>query len=194
MDFTGDILDKVREYAKKAEKPERYQHSLRVAEMAREMCVIYGEDPDKGYFTGLAHDICKDLDDEAQISLAQQDGQEITELERKKPFLLHGRSAAVMLREEFGVDDDDVIQAVANHTFGCKDPCALAKIIFAADKIEPGRPQSTEEYRKKLLSMSLDQMTLSVLHGHADFLKSIGLRVAPISHIFEESLMGGDAQ
>lgn len=194
MDFTGDILDKVREYAKKAEKPDRYQHSLRVAEMAREMCVRYGEDPDRGYFTGLAHDICKDLDDQTQLELAGKDGQEISALERERPFLLHGRSAAVMLREEFGVDDDDVIQAVANHTFGCKDPCALAKIIFAADKIEPGRPQSTEEYRKKLLSMPLDQMTLSVLHGHADFLRSKGLEIARISHIFEESLMGGDAQ
>ena len=110
MDFTGDILNKVREYAESAEKPERYEHSVRVAEMARQMCVIYGEDPDKGYFTGLAHDMCKDLDDETQISLAQQDGQEITELERKKPFLLHGRAAAVMLQKDFGVDDADVLR------------------------------------------------------------------------------------
>lgn len=194
MDFTGDILDKVRKYAKKAEKPERYQHSLRVAEMAREMCVIYGEDPDKGYFTGLAHDICKDLDDEAQISLAQQDGQEITELERKKPFLLHGRAAAVKLQRDFGVDDADVLQAVANHTFGGKGFCKLSKIIFAADKIEPGRPQSTEEYRREILSKPLDQMTLSVLQGHIDFLLSREKEIAPISYIFKESLMGGDAQ
>ena len=34
MNFTGDILDKVREFAKAAEKPERYEHSVRVAEKA----------------------------------------------------------------------------------------------------------------------------------------------------------------
>ena len=194
MDFTGDILNKVREYAESAEKPERYEHSVRVAEMARQMCVIYGEDPDRGYFTGLAHDICKDLDDETQISLAQQDGQEITELERKKPFLLHGRAAAIKLQKDFGVDDPDVLQAVANHTFGGEGFCKLSKIIFAADKIEPGRPQSTEEYRRELLSKPIDQMTLSVLQGHIDFLLSRGKEIAPVSYIFKDSLMGGDAQ
>ena len=191
MNFTGDILDKVREFAKAAEKPERYEHSVRVAETARQMCVIYGEDPDKGYFTGLAHDICKDLDDETQISLARQDGLEITELERRKPFLLHGRAAAIKLQEEFGVDDADVLQAVAHHTFGCKDPCTLLKIIFAADKIEPGRPQSTEEYRKELFSKPLDQMTLAVLESHMNFLKTRGKEIAPISYIFKDCLMGG---
>ncbi|MBO4320320.1 MAG: bis(5'-nucleosyl)-tetraphosphatase (symmetrical) YqeK [Treponema sp.] len=194
MSFTGDILNKVREYAKSAEKPERYEHSVRVAETARKMCDIYGEDPDKGYFTGLAHDICKDLDDDTQISLAQEDGQEITELERKKPFLLHGRAAAIKLQKDFGVNDPDVIQAVANHTFGGIGFCKLAKIIFAADKIEPGRPQSTEEYRRELFSKPLDQMALAVLQMQIDFLVSRGKEVAPVSYIFKDSLMGGDGQ
>ena len=194
MNFTGDILDKVREFAKAAEKPERYEHSVRVAETARQMCSIYGEDPDKAYFAGLAHDMCKDLDDGIQLSLAGRDGQEITELERKKPFLLHGRAAAIKLKEEFGVDDADVLQAVAHHTFGCKDPCTLSKIIFAADKIEPGRPQSTEEYRKELFSKSLDQMTLAVLESHMNFLTTRGKEIAPISYIFKDCLMGGAGQ
>ena len=191
MNFTGDILDKVREFAKASEKPERYEHSVRVAETARQMCSIYGEDPDKAYFAGLAHDMCKDLDDEIQLSLAGRDGQEITELERKKPFLLHGRAAAIKLKEEFGVDDADVLQAVAHHTFGCKDPCTLLKIIFTADKIEPGRPQSTEEYRKELFSKPLDQMTLAVLESHMNFLTTRGKEIAPISYIFKDCLMGG---
>ena len=78
-----ETFERVRKYSLAAEKPERFQHSLRVAETAKRMCEIYGQDPDKGYFAGMAHDMCKDLDDATLVSLAGHDGMEITGVEKK---------------------------------------------------------------------------------------------------------------
>lgn len=66
--------------------------------------------------------------------------------------------------------------------------CPLAKIVYVADKIEPGRPQSTQEYRDKLFSKSLDALTLSVLEENMRYLESKGKKVADVSYRFHESL------
>ena len=47
-----DTFEDVRKYALAAEKPERFEHSVRVAETAARMCEIYGQDCEKGYFAG----------------------------------------------------------------------------------------------------------------------------------------------
>lgn len=174
-------FEKIRRYAEKNLSKERYEHSCRVAETAEYMCGLYGVDKNKGLIAGISHDICKEIPAGEMISLAGMDGKPVSELEEKKPSLLHGRAAAVKIQGEFGIRDKDVIEAVANHTFGLKNCCGLAKIIFAADKIEPGRPQSTDEYRRNLFSKDLDSLVISVLEENLEYLDKKGKKIAPAS-------------
>ncbi|MBQ6779905.1 MAG: nicotinate (nicotinamide) nucleotide adenylyltransferase [Treponema sp.] len=182
------LFDRIQTFAKEHLTEKRYEHSRRVGETAEQMCRIYGEDPFKGKLAGIAHDICKEIKGEDMLLLAEQDGRPITALEKGKLSLLHGRAAAVKLSQNFGVSDDDVLEAVANHTFGGENLCNLAKIIFVADKIEPGRPQSTDAYRANLFSMPLDKMTLSVVQENIDYLNAKGKTVADVSLRFCEEL------
>lgn len=186
--ITPELLEKVRKYAISAEKPERYAHSLRVAETARLLAEHYGLDAEKAYFAGLSHDMCKDLDEETQFFLASHDGKPLSQEEKERPALLHGRAAAQKLQRDFGVSDADILEAVAYHTLGAKDMGALSRIIFVADKIEPGRPQSTEEYRAGLLKKSLAEMTLCVLTENMDYLQKKGKAIARQSLAFKKSL------
>lgn len=190
MEITAELVERVRKYAASQEKKKRYEHSLRVAETSRFMCSVYGEDPEKGYFAGLAHDICKDIDEKVMEELASHDGYGLCEAELKKPALLHGRAAAVVLRRDFDVSDSEILQAVARHTLGCGNMCALAKIVFAADKIEPGRPQSTQEYRDRLFSMPLDEMVKSVIEESMEYLKAKGKTSSPLTLEFYKSVSG----
>lgn len=183
-----ELIEKIRLYTLSAVKKGRYQHSLRVAEMALLLSARYGLAGDKAYLAGIAHDMCKDLDDETQLSLASHDGMEITPVEVKKPALLHGRAAAIKLKRDFGVDDPEIIEAVAKHTFGGEDLGPLAKIIYVADKIECGRPQSNEEYRQELLKKDLNHMCLAVLQENLDYLSQRGKEVAPVTLRFKQSL------
>lgn len=171
--------EEVRAFTEAHVKPKRYQHSVRVAEMCARMCRQYGLDSRKGYLAGIGHDMCKDFSDEELLELAGRDGLPIIDFDRKKPALLHGRAAAVMLKEHFKVYDPEILEAVANHTSGIIGMCDLTKCLFLADKIEPGRPQSTEEYRARLLAMSLDDMLYSVLEENYEYLINHGIEISP---------------
>lgn len=171
--------EEIRAFTEAHVKPKRYQHSVRVAEMCARMCRQYRLDARKGYLAGIGHDMCKDFSDEELLELAGRDGQEIIDFDRKKPALLHGRAAAVMLKEHFKVYDPEILEAVANHTSGKIGMYDLTKCLFLADKIEPGRPQSTEEYRENLLAMSLDDMLYSVLEENYEYLTKHGIEIYP---------------
>lgn len=192
-----ELLEKIRKYALASVKYERYEHSERVAETAMIMCDMFGVDPKKGYIAGLAHDICKDMSSEMLLSLASHDNQPITPVEKKKPSLLHGRAAAVILQRDFGLDDMDIIQAVSRHVLGGASMCPLAKIVFAADKIEPGRDWSTREYREKVFNLSLNEICLFVVDQNNEYLRKKGAEPAPVTLRFRESLkrdIAADAQ
>jgi len=171
--------EEIRAFTKAHVKNSRYEHSVRVAEMCARMCRQYRLDSRKGYLAGIGHDMCKDFTDQELFDLVEFDGKEITDFERKKPSLLHGRAAAVMLRKKFKVLDPEILEAVANHTSGIIGMCDLTKCLFLADKIEPGRPQSTDEYRENLLSMSLDDMLYSVLEENYEYLTKHCCEIMP---------------
>ncbi|MDR1868877.1 MAG: nicotinate (nicotinamide) nucleotide adenylyltransferase [Treponema sp.] len=118
---------------------ERFIHSRNTAILAHDLCRRFNINPMSGYLAGIAHDLAKQLDSEQMMKLAKKDKAAITELEKEKPNLLHGRAAAVLLRERFCVHNEDVLEAVAVHTSGRENMCSLAKIIYIADKLEFSR-------------------------------------------------------
>jgi nicotinate-nucleotide adenylyltransferase len=71
--------------------------------------------------------------------LAKMDGKPITELEKGKAALLHGRAGAVLLKERFCIHNKDVLEAVAVHTYGSEHMGSLAKVVYIADKMEMSR-------------------------------------------------------
>ena len=171
--------EEIRQFTQAHVKKSRYEHSVRVAEMCARMCRQYGLDSRKGYLAGIGHDMCKDFSSEELFELAGRDGREIIDYDKKKPALLHGRAAAVLLKEQFNVFDPEILEAVANHTSGIIGMCDLTKCLFLADKIEPGRPQSTDEYREGLLALPLDEMLYSVLEENYEYLTKKGYEIYP---------------
>ena len=185
----SELFNKISEYTKTVVKESRFEHSERTAKMLADLCKNYGLSEEKGWLAGIAHDMCKDVSDEELFELARKDGKEISKMEQKMPFLLHGRAAAVRIQEMFGVTDPEIIDAIANHTFGSVDSCDLALLLFVADKIEPGRPQSTDEYRANLMSLSCHGIVLAVLEENIEYLKKRGKTVAPESLALREKLL-----
>ena len=160
-----ELTEEIRIFAQEHVKKSRYEHSIRVAETCARLCRMFALDDDVGYLAGVGHDMCKDFSDQELFYLAAKDGNPIIPYEKRNPALLHGRAAAVLMKEKFGIEDKDILEAVAYHTSGVMGMCDLSKCLFIADKIEPGRPQSTDEYRERLYKMNLDQMFYAVLYG-----------------------------
>ena len=150
---------------------ERFLHSRNTALHASDMCRRFGLDPLAGYLAGIAHDLAKQIDNKQLIKIVKGDGQEISALEKDKPNLLHGKAAAVLLRERFCIHNKDVLEAVAFHTSGCENMGQLAKVIYIADKTEYSR-NIDPAVRKMCMEDELDNILFTVLEKTIVKLKS----------------------
>lgn len=157
------LTETVRQRIRETLTPGRYEHSMRVAELCRELCVRFSLDPDVGYFAGVAHDMCKEFSKTELMRLALEDGHDIIDIEHEKPALLHGRAAAMILLDEYGVPEGAVTNAVRHHTFGDPRLEPLALALYVADKIEPGRDGLPDGFRERVMSCDLPTMSELVL-------------------------------
>jgi nicotinate-nucleotide adenylyltransferase len=165
--------------ARLALKPSRFLHSRNTALLARDLALAYGLSPQTAYLAGIAHDFCRSMDSGELIRLARKDGKVRNGLEKEKPSLLHGRAAAVLLEERFGVKNPEVIEAVACHVMGSRDMGELAKIVYIADKIEVSREWVNPELREKCGRVSLDELFASVLADTVAYFHSRRMTVSP---------------
>jgi len=176
-DCTHENIMRIETAARQALSSERFIHSRNTALLARELCRRFGYDPLAGYLAGIAHDLAKQMDIKQMVKLAKMDGGEITEIEKGKLNLLHGRAAAVLLKESFCINNKDVLEAVAVHTLGSENMGPLAKVIYVADKTEVSR-NIDPALRKMCYEDELDGILLAVLNRTVNKLKSKKLELS----------------
>jgi nicotinate-nucleotide adenylyltransferase len=178
------LAARVEDAVRAALSPGRFLHSRNTALLARDLARRYGLDGEAAYLAGIAHDMAKDLDRGETLALAERAGP-LTERERKRPGLLHGRAAAVLLRERLGIHNRDVLEAVSFHTTGKADMGPLAQAVFIADKIEVSRQDVDPRFRELAGRAggaepgdSLEWLFLAVLEDNVRWLKQQGLEPA----------------
>ncbi|BAS28604.1 bis(5'-nucleosyl)-tetraphosphatase (symmetrical) YqeK [Limnochorda pilosa] len=132
-----------------------YEHSLGVAGTARVMAARFGADREAAHVAGLLHDLAKPLSPEALLKEAERSGIVVDEVERANPMLLHGPLAAELVREELGIADEQVLDAIRYHTTGRARMGLLEMIVYTADLIEPGRSYPGVEALRKLAGEDL---------------------------------------
>ena len=85
------------------------------------------------------HDIARALSHQELLARARRFDLEVSAVEEEAPILLHGPVGAEILRREHGIDDPEVLAAARSHSTGRAGMSLLEKVIFVADKIEPGK-------------------------------------------------------
>jgi nicotinate-nucleotide adenylyltransferase len=169
--------------ARAALKPQRFLHSRNTALMSHDLALRFGLDPHAAYLAGIAHDLGKALDDEELLALAKRGGKPLSPLERKKPKLLHGKAAAVLLRECFGIHNEEVLEAVAHHTTGKRGMGPLGQAVYIADKIEYSRRGVDSALREMAAGTDnraggLAALFYAVVEDNIRYLKTKGLAIA----------------
>lgn len=122
----------------------RIQHILGVEEMSAQLASHYGLDVAKGAQAGLMHDLAKYFKPQLLLQMAKAEGLELDSVFETHPHLLHADVSAMVARDEFGVGDREVLEAIANHTLGRPGMSPLSCIVFLADSLEPSRGQTPE--------------------------------------------------
>lgn len=138
-----DDLDFVQDWVKGRVSLKRFTHIIGVAETAKKLAQQFSGDPATVYKAELAgwlHDCCKETKNQELVEQAKIYGMQLHPVEEANGHLLHGPVAAEYVKRTFALNDQDILNAIAEHTLGAINMSFLSKIVFLADAIEPGRP------------------------------------------------------
>ncbi|TAG51269.1 MAG: HD domain-containing protein [Oscillatoriales cyanobacterium] len=122
----------------------RITHILGVEQTAGDLARHYGLDEAKARSAGLLHDLAKYFKPQMLLQMAQNEGLELDSVLEAHPHLLHADASAIVARDEFGVVDREILDAIANHTLGRPNMSQLSCTVFIADTIEPSRGNTAE--------------------------------------------------
>ena len=163
------LIKNAENYARERLSDKRYAHSLRVAETIEHLAKLHGLDPERSRLAGLLHDTAREIGEEELLRVAEEDGLSVGNFERERPILLHGPVAAELAREDLGVDDGDVLDAVRVHTTGEPGMGPLALALLVADKIEPSREQPGVDDLRDLAPVSLRRAARAALEDSISY-------------------------
>jgi predicted HD superfamily hydrolase involved in NAD metabolism len=130
----------------------RLQHILGVEQMSLELARHYHLDVEKAARSGLMHDLAKYFKPKMLLQMARDEGIEIDPVCEATPHLLHADVSAIVARDQFGLQDEAVLQAIANHTLGSPGMSPLSCVVFIADSLEPSRGNTPELERLRQIS------------------------------------------
>ena len=158
---------------------DRFFHSLNVADMAKELAVIYGEDTQKAYLAGLVHDCTKNTPAQKQLEIMKAGGISLTALEKNNRKLWHAISGSVFIQSEYDIHDADIISAVRYHTTGKANMSLLEKIVYTADFTSAERDYAGVEQIRALAKTDLDAAVYEGASFTVEKLGALSLAVHP---------------
>ena len=158
-------------------KEKRLKHTYSVAEEAVRLAEMYGEDVKKAELAALFHDMFRSMPTSVLNMYIEHLG--LSRKLRDDPNLSHGKIAAAVMKKDYKIDDEDMLNAVAYHTKGRRGMSGLEKIIFLADAIEPGRSYPSVEETRRLAEFDLDRACVSSLDRTIEYVKSQGKYLDP---------------
>ncbi|MCR4614690.1 MAG: bis(5'-nucleosyl)-tetraphosphatase (symmetrical) YqeK [Clostridiales bacterium] len=157
---------------KKLLLPDRFEHSLAVANAAKKLAQQYGADEEKAYICGILHDIMKNAGHDAQLEILEKGGIKLRDYELMNPKVWHAMAGCEYLRLEMGITDEDMLNAVRYHTTGRAGMSLLEKVLYIADFISADRTYDGVKQMRRLASVSLeDAMLFALRYTISDLIK-----------------------
>lgn len=155
----------------------RYIHSLGVCDTAVLLAKRYNVCQKKAQIAGILHDYAKYLTGHEARKYIKQFEIKIDEVIEANVDLAHGLIGAELVKLEFNIDDEDILNSIRYHTTGRKYMTDLEKIIYLADYIEPNRKIHGIEKIRKVAKDDLDKAVIMALDSSIKHVISKGLLI-----------------
>lgn len=186
-------LKKIRKKLEKELDSKRFEHTLGVAYTAAALAMCHQADAEKALLAGMLHDCAKCMGNDRKIAICEKHHIPISDIERQNPFLLHAKVGSYLAKKEYHVQDEDILNAITNHTTGRPAMSQLEKIIYIADYMEPGRKQAPGlSAIRKLAFQDLDKALLQILKDTLEYLQDMDMPFDPMTQTtYEYYVTGG---
>lgn len=147
-------MNKIKQTLKQMLTSKRYKHVLGVEETAIELACKYGADMEKVRKAALLHDCSKQFTITKMKELC--DCEETLKHYGDMGELIHGFSGSVYAKQKFGIEDEEILNAIKYHTIGRRNMSLVEKITYLADAIEPSRDYADVEHIRHLAFENID--------------------------------------
>lgn len=171
------LVKKCLEYIDLHLKPSRALHTRNVAAEAVRLAEKYGADKQKAEIAALLHDIARNLPVEEMNGYVRQLGLDERYIGNKN--LSHSKVGVMLIKRDFGIVDEEILNAVSYHTTGRDGMTLLDKVIFLADAIEPGRDYPAVTMLRELADEDLDKACAYSLKKTIEYIESQGIYLDP---------------
>ncbi|NJR50342.1 MAG: HD domain-containing protein [Leptolyngbyaceae cyanobacterium CSU_1_3] len=129
----------------KSHVPEtRIRHILRVEQLAIALAQHHHLEVEKAAQAALMHDLAKFFKPQRLLQMVADEGLTLDPVDEANPHLLHAAAGAIVARDEFGIQDAEVLHAIRDHTLGRPGMGRLSCVVYLADGLEPGRGNTPE--------------------------------------------------
>jgi predicted HD superfamily hydrolase involved in NAD metabolism len=159
----------------------RYQHTLGVLETSLLLAKRYGADAKKAEIAAILHDYAKFRDSEEMAEIIRTAPDIADDLLDYHRELWHAPVGAYLVRQEVGITDEEILDAIRYHTTGRVGMSVLEKVVCLADYIEPGRHFPGVEEVRQLAQKDLNQALAQSLLNTINFLEKKGQEVYPLT-------------
>src|SRR5699024_8525520 len=156
--YSGNYISYTREQLMelvcKTMSEKRFKHVLGVEQTAIQLAREYAADEEKARIAALLHDVAKEQSEEEMRDIVISENLNLDLLQFGSQ-VWHAPVGSILAKREYGVTDDEILEAIEYHTTAAPEMSLIAQIIFVADYIEPGRMHPAAEEARKLASHSL---------------------------------------
>jgi predicted HD superfamily hydrolase involved in NAD metabolism len=118
----------------------RFKHIIGVVKIAAILADKASVDKHKAEIAAWLHDACKEMKPHELIEKAKQMKMAVSEIEMQQGHLLHGPVASLIAKQELNLTNEEVLNAISEHTLGKVPMNDLSKVIFLADCLDETRP------------------------------------------------------
>lgn len=167
-----DSIKEIKEYIERNYSEKRKLHTEGVRKTAIELARKYGADEKKAEIAALFHDMYRGMPEKSLNYYVKN--LELDDKYLNNCNLAHGKIAAIVMKRDFDIEDDDIINAVSYHTTGRAGMSLLEEIIYLADAIEPNRAYPGVEKLREIAQTDLDKACLMSLSSTIDFVWASG--------------------
>ena len=137
-------------------------HLYRTRDVGLELAQRHQVDAARAELGILGHDVARTLKKREMLRQADGFGLPALEMERRAPVLLHGPVGAELLRQEDGLDDPEILDAVRWHSTGHPNLTQLGLVVFLADKLDPNKLKSYP-YQPQLQAIANESLPQAAL-------------------------------
>jgi predicted HD superfamily hydrolase involved in NAD metabolism len=173
------MLEELMQKLKTNMDEKRFLHSLGVMKTAAELAACYNADVKKAEIAGLLHDCARDMDIEHQLKMVEYFGILLDDIQKREKVLIHGPLGAVTAERDYGIADEEILNAIKIHTTGDADMSMLDKIILLSDFIEPGRCYPGVEDLRVKAFIDLDDAIIGAFDSTIRYVLSKGSLLHP---------------